>query len=84
MKEKKTIESLIKKANAKFEKDGSGITADFAGSTAIIEIEWGDWKHDHAYADQVMGSCGFKFIGEMVTNENGSDCYSSIHYYKMK
>ena len=49
-----------------------------------ITIEWGDWKHDHAYMDYLMRTNGFQKIGEQVTEEDGSDAYSSIHSYQKK
>lgn len=49
-----------------------------------IEISWGDWKHSHAYTDYIMGQLGYKLDEEIVTEEDGSDCYSSIHYYSKK
>lgn len=48
-----------------------------------IEIEWGDWKHDHAFCDHLMREfCGYTCTDEKVTEENGSDTYSSIHFYE--
>ena len=46
-----------------------------------VGIEWGDWKHDHIYCTYLMGKKGYKEIDEKLTEENGSDCYSSIHTY---
>jgi len=46
-----------------------------------VEVNWGDWKHDHARVDYILGECGFTKMTEHVTEEDGSDCYSSIHYY---
>lgn len=49
-----------------------------------VEVCWGDWKHDHGYLDYVMGKKGFEKINEVVTEEDGSDCYSAIHTYRYK
>ena len=49
-----------------------------------IEIEWGDWKHTHGYSDYLMEEMGYKCTAEEVTEEDGSDCYSSIHFYVKK
>ena len=49
--------------------------------TISIHIEYGDWKHDHAYCDYLMKEKGWMLIGEDVTWEDGSDCYSSVHKY---
>ena len=46
-----------------------------------VEINWGDWKHEHARADWLIGENGGRLINEMVTEEDGSDCYSAVHYY---
>ena len=51
----------------------------------IITIEWGDWKHSHIYVDYIMQKhVGYVLYNEKVTETDGSDCYSSIHYYKQK
>ena len=47
----------------------------------IVHIDWGDWKHDHGWCDVLMGYLGYTCGDEQVTDENGSDCYSSTHYY---
>lgn len=49
-----------------------------------VEISWGDWKHDHARTDWLIADkCGewLSKIGESVTEEDGSDTYSSTHNY---
>ena len=46
-----------------------------------IEIEWGDWKHDHLYCQHLMGEKGYKLLHEQLTEEDGSDCYSAVHTY---
>ena len=47
----------------------------------IIYISWGDWKHSHLRVDYLMKQLGYILVNEDVTEENGDDCYSSIHYY---
>ena len=47
-----------------------------------VNIEWGDWKHDHAYCDYLMKQKGWELDSESVSDEDGSDCYSSTHTYK--
>ena len=61
----------------------NGIYGDFSDcdGTVEVEISWGDWKHDHAYCDHLMAYIGYKSDDEQVTEENGSDTYSSIHFY---
>ena len=46
-------------------------------------IEWGDWKHDHAYSEDLAKEF-FKedlSISEDVTEEDGSDTYSATHEF---
>lgn len=52
--------------------------------TYEVVIEWGDWKHDHIYCDELMKELGFELEGEYELDEDGSDCYSSSHQYKLK
>ena len=46
-----------------------------------IEIRWGDWKHEHGRTDYLMSLMGLTKLKVDVTEEDGSDCYSAIHYY---
>ena len=46
----------------------------------IVSID-GDWKHDHRWAEDLMRYLGYTEIGNKVTDENGSDCYSADHYF---
>ena len=48
-----------------------------------IYVDWGDWKHDHFALDWFMiEKFNLACIRNVTTEENGSDCYSSIHFYK--
>ena len=53
----------------------------------VIEINWGDWKHEHLRADALVRDF-FMNRGilvtptQEVTEEDGSDVYSAIHYYE--
>lgn len=47
-----------------------------------VNIEWGDWKHDHILCDELMKQKGWELESECVSDEDGSDCYSSTHTYK--
>lgn len=49
--------------------------------TVIVSVEWGDWKHSHAYLDWLMKRLDYTKIHEAVTEEDGSDCYSADHYF---
>ena len=52
------------------------------GETIAVEITWGDWKHDHGFVDYLLRTIfGFKKVDEEITEEDGSDTYSSIHYF---
>ena len=46
-----------------------------------ISIEWGDWKHDHGALRFIMKQEGYYETNQVVTEDNGSDCYSAIHYF---
>jgi hypothetical protein len=48
-----------------------------------VEIIWGDWKHDHLRIDWLMKESfpNLRSIHTQTTEEDGSDCYSAIHYY---
>ena len=46
-----------------------------------VEIDWGDWKHDHGWCATLMGYLGYVQDDVVVTEDNGSDCYSARHYY---
>ena len=47
-----------------------------------VEISWGDWKHDHMRAKYLLNNAGFEFISTIVTEEDGSDTYSAVHFFK--
>lgn len=57
---------------------------DISTTNGVVEISisWGDWKHSHMFADNLMKKLGYVKEDEELTEEDGSDCYSSIHYYK--
>ena len=60
---------------------GSADIIDFDDEGCDILIEWGDWKHDHIYLKYVMQEHGYNQVDERVTQEDGSDCYSSVHSF---
>lgn len=64
--------------------DISELLPDYGMGSVCIKVTWGDWKHDHLYLDHLMGELGYILVNEDVTEEDGSDCYSSEHYYKLK
>ena len=61
----------------------NGIYGEIYTAPAKVEllIEWGDWKHDHGFADYLMTLVGYRCVGHEVTEDDGSDCYSAIHTY---
>lgn len=46
-----------------------------------ISIEYGDWKHQHLYCDYLMKELGYELNDEIITWEDGSDCYSADREY---
>lgn len=55
----------------------------FAADTRVmVEIKWGDWKHEHLRCDDLMKAKGYSLVEEEVTEEDGSDCYSAIRHYE--
>lgn len=47
-----------------------------------LEIKRGDWKHDHLYCNHLMSRLGYELLREVVTEQDGSDNYSSQHIYR--
>lgn len=56
----------------------------FTDDTIRVQINRGDWKHEHLYCTYLMKELGYADCGEETTEENGSDCYSALHYYKKR
>ena len=52
------------------------------GNIVYVIVDWGDWKHDHGFLNYVMRNNGFELVAEKVTEEDGSDYYSSIHGFR--
>lgn len=56
----------------------------------LVDIDWGDWKHDHLWCDyeveHFLNSRGYEVLSHdtEVTDEDGSDTYSATHSYKVK
>jgi hypothetical protein len=51
------------------------------GNEVVVCISWGDWKHDHGWAVDLMDYIGYMEVSMVETEENGSDCYSADHYF---
>lgn len=45
----------------------------------FVDIIWGDWKHSHLRAKHLLDKAGWTVTKTIVTEENGSDCYSARH-----
>ena len=63
------------------------VDATFDGRLCI-DINWGDWKHEHLFADRLVReffeSKGLGIRVEIeTTEENGGDAYSATHYYSI-
>ena len=52
-----------------------------ADGKITVDIEWGDWKHEHGYLKYLMNQNGYIHLGQEVTEEDGSDCYSASHTF---
>jgi len=51
-------------------------------SGIVVSIEWGDWKHQHLRAKYLINNkFGLECAASRTTEENGSDCYSAIHFF---
>ena len=48
-----------------------------------VYVDSGDWKHDHLFLDYIMYQNGYRLKSEVVTEDNGSDCYSSTHLFEI-
>ena len=61
----------------------NGIYGDVSNCDGTVEVEitWGDWKHEHGFCDSLMSYIGYDCDDVQETEENGSDCYSAIHFY---
>lgn len=51
------------------------------GKVIVVDIDWGDWFHQHLWARDLMRYLGYTEIGSKVTEEDGSDTYSAEHYF---
>ena len=47
----------------------------------LVCISWGDWKYQHLACEQVMKRLGYIQVQEVITEDNGSDCYSAEHTF---
>ena len=47
----------------------------------LVCISWGDWKHEHLACEHMMKRLGYHQVQEVITEDNGSDCYSAEHLF---
>ena len=47
----------------------------------LVCISWGNWKHEHLACEQIMKELGYMQVQEVITEDNGSDCYSAEHTF---
>lgn len=55
---------------------------DTSSQRIVVSIHKGDWKHEHLRCDMLMQKMGYIPDGSLVTEEDGSDCYSADRYYR--
>ena len=81
---KTNLYELCENATALIIKSGIGACDAYTdGDCICVDIPWGDWKHSHAYCDYLLGSeLGLELASVEVYDEDGSDCFSAIRYYK--
>ena len=74
---------LIRDIGNKLEENGRYYNVELtADGTIAIDISWGDWKHDHAFLNVLIrNNFNLNLVDEVVNEEDGSDCYSSTHYF---
>ena len=82
--EPKSIERIYKYLNDNkiFPEDVRKTYDDIADvNYTVVGISWGDWKHEHQRCKHLMYDLGYICEGSIVTEEDGSDCYSADHYF---
>ena len=48
----------------------------------VVQINWGDWKHDHWRANYLIReNFDLDCDDTVITENDGSDCYSAAHHY---
>ena len=81
------LQNQIDAVNNVFKENRCSFSAelnDFTNYYVRVEIDGGDWKHEHGYADYVMSQHGFTKVKEKITEDTECDWYSSIHYFMLK
>lgn len=57
------------------------VSRDNDDNILTVGIYWGDWKHEHLWCRDLMEYIGYEEFDEKVTEEDGSDNYSAVHYF---
>ena len=84
---KDRIDNLIDELKKELQNYNGGYPMYNHKGMLIIEVEWGDWKHDHWMIDDLVQEKADDLdmvllaATSEVTEENGSDCYSATHKY---
>ena len=47
----------------------------------LVNVVWGDWKHDHIYLVNVMKENGYILTSKVITEENGTDAYTAEYLF---
>lgn len=45
-----------------------------------VEVDMGDWKHEHLFLKHIMADQGFQCVGTQEEASDG-DCYTAIHSF---
>ena len=88
MMNRQKAEEIAEKINQKFKEEDFHESAyatfknEFVGYCVAVDIERGDWKHDHGFADYLVEQVAKPNLAKTIlTEDDGSDCYSAIHEY---
>ena len=87
-----TTKEIVEKLNAYLKENNCShrVWQGWKENEIQTEIFWGDWKHDHLrvkyLVNQFMRTIGHTVAipHEVVTEHDGSDCYSAIHTWEIK
>lgn len=72
---------FAEKARERFKAFGYYYETEPVADEVHVDITWGDWKHDHLWVDRQMAAIGLTKVNEILTEQDGSDCYSAIHIF---
>ena len=77
------IYKIIEKVTKVLEEHGVDADVYHTGlpGTVCVEVNHGDWKHEHQKTKWLVTEMGGRYISENITFDDGSDCYSAIHTF---